>query len=402
MEQMQKKKFDWGKLLLNALTVLVILGVGFTGGIFYQAYSNTGTFTNQQLSMIEQAQQLISEKAVKEHTSDAVVDSMLKGMASGLDDPYAYYFTEEELAEYNDAKNGVINGGIGVQVVKDAEDKPILIAEVYEGLPSDIAGLKKLDRIVAVDGKDVTDDTIDQLVTAVTGEANTTVAITVDRDGQQLSFNITRAVVQQKLTTYRILENNLMYIRIVSFHGNATDYFKEAIAAAEDNNCKGLIIDLRDNPGGDLSIFNDIADIILPAGETFSARDRNGTKIETCTSDASSVDLPLTVLINGNSASASEAFAGAIRDFKAGTLIGTNSYGKGTMQITYPMTNGGAFKLTVAKYYLPGGECIDGVGITPDIVVELPDDLKDKSYLLTDENDTQLKKAIETLQAEIG
>lgn len=400
-ENVPERRFNWGKFTTSLLLVVILLGTGFVGGIIYQGYMQDSLLTSQQQQMLDYAQQLVQEQAINEHTSEEALDSMLKGLASGLDDPYAYYFTKEELAEYNDAKNGVVQGGIGVQVVKE-EGLPILITDVYEGQPADIAGIKKLDRIVEVDGTDVQEYTLEQLVEIVTGEPGTTVSITVERDGQQLSFNITRGVVQQKLTTYRIIEQNIMYIRIVSFHGNAVDYFEEAIKKATDSGCKGIIIDLRNNPGGDLDVFEKIADIILPAGETFSAKNRSGEKIQTCESDASSVNLPLAVLINGDSASASEAFAGAVRDFNAGVLVGTKSYGKGTMQITYPMSNGGAFKLTVAKYYLPGGECIDGTGITPDVVVELPQELQDKYYMITDETDTQLQRAIQEVQAKIG
>ena len=174
--------------------------------------------------------------------------------------------------------------------------------------------------------------------------------------------------------------------------------FREALDFAQSQGSKGIIIDLRDNLGGDLDIMAKTADMILPEGEIFYAMDKNGKRYSEKNSDADFVDLPIVILVNGYSASASEAFTGAARDFKRAVIVGTKTYGKGIMQTTYTLPNGGAFKLTTAKYYLPGGECIHKTGITPDCVVELPDGKASRDADMTDEQDTQLQKALELLK----
>ncbi|MBP5661706.1 MAG: S41 family peptidase, partial [Clostridia bacterium] len=229
------------------------------------------------------------------------------------------------------------------------------------------------------------------------GEENTSVTLTVRRDGHELAFTVTRGSGQRQMTEYRMLSGGVLYIKIHSFHGNAAEYFKQAIKYGKTQNFTAVLIDLRENLGGDVTVFDEIADVMLPEGETFYAMARNGKKILTCESDAACVDKPVAVLINGSSASASEALAGTLRDMGGAVLVGTKSYGKGIMQTSYPLANGGVFKLTTAYYYLPGGDCIHGQGLTPAYTVELPEELTSAYWLRNEENDLQMQKAIEVL-----
>jgi len=385
----------------NGILVAIALVLSFIVGILFNTLFptlnplNRGGLTSKQINLLNEAEKIINDTAINGSDSDHTVDYALKGMAASLDDDYAYYYTAEEMAQYENSTNGIVEGGIGITVYND--NGAATVTEVYKGLSADEAGLKKGDIITEVDDILMDESTYSDISSLIKGEVGTQVMLTVLRNGQTLKFNVMRTSGQRQMTEYRMLENGILYIRILSFHGNAVDYFKKAIECGESNNYKSLIIDLRDNLGGDLTIFSEIADILLPEGETFYALDKNSEKMNVCTSDEDCIDKPICVLQNGNTASASEALSGAIKCMGDATVIGTVSYGKGIMQTAYTLSNGGCFKLTVARYYLPSGECIHKKGITPDIEVDLSDELKQKAWLLTDENDLQLKKAIEVL-----
>ena len=394
---MSKKRYS-----LSLIAILIIFAVGLCGGFAIQEYRYTGRLfsdaglTSEQIRALNEALYIVDHYAIEEHDENFSVDYALKGIAASLGDDYAYYFTPEELAAYLDSSSGTVEGSIGANVYKDGED--IIVTSVFKGLPADTAGIKKCDKIIAVDGTDVRGKTLEEVVALVKGETGTEVTVTVEREGRELAFCLARADGQRQMTEYSFIgDTKILYIAIFSFHGNAVEYFEEAIEYGKAGGYEGIIIDLRENSGGELSIFEQIADIMLPEGETFYALRRDGQKIQSCTSDADFIDKPVAVLINGSSASASEALAGALRDMGGAVLVGTKSFGKGIMQTNYPLDNGGMFKLTTAKYYLPGGECIHGIGLTPDYEVELSDELTQKYWLRTENNDLQLQKAIDLL-----
>ncbi len=387
---------------LGALSVILIIAISFAGGMLLQKFRYTGIILNknalspQQIRVLSRAMAIVQNYAIDEQDPDHTIDYALKGMAASLDDRYAYYYTAEEIKQYEESSNGIISGGIGVTIYSEGAD--CYVSAVYAGLGADKAGIKPGDKIIKVDQTSINEDNIANIAELVKGETGTNVLITVERDSKELAFNVLRSDGQRQMTEYRMLENGILYVVIHSFHGNAVEYFKQAIEYGEKNNYTSLLIDLRDNLGGSLDIFEEIADIILPQGETFYAMMRDGTKVSVCKSDAKSIDKPLCVLINANSASASEALAGALKCMGDASLVGTQSFGKGIMQTSYKLQNGGVFKLTVAKYYLPNGECIHEKGLTPDYTVELSDELNKKTWLRNDENDLQLKKAIEVLE----
>lgn len=380
--------------LVGAIVTAGIFSCGFISANGELLYSG---FSLKQIKVINEAANIINRYAIDEHSDSDTLDYALKGMAASLDDDYAYYFTAEELAEYNASSSGTVEGGIGagVQLV----DGDIILTDIYKGCTADEAGLKAGDILTAVDGQSVAGYTLTDAVALVKGESGTYVKLTVKRNGQELAFNCLRDDRQRQMTEYRMI-GNLLYVKINSFHGNAVEYFKKAIEYGEQNSYNGVIIDLRENSGGELSIFAEIADIMLPEGETFYALDRYGNKISVCRSDKESINKPISVLINGTSASASEALAGALRDMGNAHTVGTKSFGKGIMQTNVPLSNGGVFKLTTAKYYLPSGDCIHQKGIEPEYNVELTEELTSKYWLRTDENDVQLQKAVEVLTKE--
>ena len=389
---MSKKKKS---VITTALIVLISFCCGFLVNSFTGLGIIGGTFSLRDLSVLTAVGKIISEYSIQEQESKNVLDYALKGIATSLGDQYAFYLTAEEAEEYNLSKQGMIQGEIG-GTLKRYEGKNYF-SQVYTGFGAEQAGIKVGDILIAVDETDVQDKSISEISALTVGEPETTVKLTVLRGEKELSFVVKRINGQRQMTEYKLLDNNMLYIKIHSFNGNAAEYFKKAIEFAKEKNVKGLIIDLRGNPGGSIPIFAEIADLLLPEGEFFYGLTRKGQKLNSCVSDAEFYDVPISVIINGNSASASEAMAGALRDMADAELVGTKSYGKGVMQRSYGLSNGGVFKLTIAKYYLPSGDCIDGAGIEPEHKVELKDNLDVETWRLNSENDLQLKKAIEVL-----
>lgn len=380
----------------SLLSILLIIVISFCGGYFFNSFINTGALTYKQARVLNQAAKIIQREYIEQQDQEHTVDYALKGMAASLNDPYAYYFTPEELKEYNNSTAGIVEGGIGIQIVK--ENEGCRIVDVYSGLTAKDAGLKVNDILIKVNDEDVSQITLDEVSSKVKGEAGTNVKLTVLRGNKTLSFNVQCSNGQRQMTEYRMIENTkILYIKIISFRGNAVEYFKKAIEFGKENQFESILIDIRENGGGELSVFGDIADILLPKGEMFYAMDRHGNKNNVITSDEECLNIPYCVLVNGLSASASEAFAGALRDMANAKIVGTKTYGKGIMQTSYYLENGGVFKLTTGKYYLPSGQCIHEKGIEPEFNVELPKELTEKYWLRNSENDLQLKKGIELL-----
>ena len=381
------------------LSVILIVVISFCAGFFANSFIGNSSLTFRQAQTLKQATRIIEKNGINEYNSDLTVDYALKGMAASLDDPYAYYFTKDELVEYNNTVSGVVEGGIGIQLTQ-VEGKYI-VSSVYTGLTAKEAGMMPGDEIIKIDDKKTSDD-FDAVSQAIQGEVGTKVKITVLRGGKELSFNVLRSNGQRQMTEYSMIENTgILYIKIIAFRGNVVEYFKKAIEFGEKNNYKSILFDLRNNGGGEITLLGEITDILLPKAETFYALDRHGNKIKSIMSDENHIDKPMCVLVNGNSASASESFAGALRDIANAKIVGVKTYGKGIMQTSYTLLNGGVFKLTTGKYYLPSGECIHETGITPEYKVELSEELTKKYWLLNSENDLQLKKGIELLTSNL-
>lgn len=380
-------------LVSKIMGYVLVLVIGAVIGSIIQDFRAAGVLGRDNYRSVLTAANLVKNQSINEYTADEITDMMLTGLASYIEDDYSYYFTPEAKTQYDDDKQGIVKGGIGVQVVTE-EDGSVLILDVYDDSPAQSAGIKTGDYIVAVDGVNVSE--IDDLSSAISGENGTTVRITVRRGEEELAYDVIRGQSQQTMVRYRTI-GDVMYIQLKSFNGNAVEKFQEAMDAVESRGCTGIVLDLRDNGGGDLSILEKIGNMILPEGVIIYAQDRHGNRISEINSSGADMDLPMVILTNSNTASASEALAGAARDRGTAVLVGTKTFGKGIMQTTYTLDNEGAFKLTTAKYYLPSGECIHEIGLTPEYEVALPDGQESRTYYMTDQEDTQLQKALEIL-----
>ena len=323
----------------------------------------------------------------------------IRGMMEAVDDPYTFYYTTEELQQSNDEDAGVYHGvGMVVQITTDGA---IEVARVYDGSPAQQAGLQIGDRIVAVDGQAVSGEsakTLNECVQLVQGPDGTDVRLTIQRDGVEQTVTATRAEVSVSYAEYQILDDNIGYLNLVQFTGNDVEGFTEALEAFKAANVRGVVIDLRNNPGGLLDHVVAIADQVLPEGLITYVEDRHGNRQEEY-ADADYWDVPMVVLVNGMSASASELFTAAFQDDERGTVVGTQTFGKGIVQTLITFAEDGAgMQLTTASYYSPKGRSIHGTGVTPDVVVELDEDKWISTLDPDPAHDNQLAAALDELE----
>jgi carboxyl-terminal processing protease len=297
-----------------------------------------------------------------------------------------------------------VNGsfeGVGISLGFEEKSGAIVVISPIEGTPAQKAGILPQDRIIKVDDVDMTGKSIDDAVRLLRGPKGTKVTLYIERPGIKnlLKFDLVRDNIKLKTVAYEMLDKNIGYIKITSFDSYTSDEFNKAITDLKKKGVKGLILDLRNNPGGSLYESVKVADQILGKGLVVYTEDRNKNKLEEYYSDESKLSIPLVVLVNENSASASEILAGAIQDYKAGILVGTKTFGKGSVQELEPFENGAGLKITIARYFIPSGRSIDGVGIQPNVKAELNKGLNPLS--VPKEKDNQLAKALEILRASI-
>lgn len=331
-----------------------------------------------------------------------VADYASMAMAAAVDDPYTAYYPKEDFDSY---KSNIMSTyvGIGATLGADTEKDKLVVVSPMEDSPAEKAGMRSGDAITAIDGEHYSANQLSEAATYLkNGEEGTSVAITLEREGTgKIDITVTREAIVKISVKSRMLADGTGYIRITGFESqgepgskNTYDEFKENVEALQSAGMNKMIIDVRDNPGGDLNVVCKIADMLLPKGIITYTEDKHG-KRTTINSDSNEIDMPMAILVNGGSASASEVLTGALKDYKKATVIGTKTYGKGIVQTVYPFTDGSGISITTAKYYTPGGVCIHKIGIEPDITVEMNTD-KPISELDLNE-DTQLRKAIETL-----
>ena len=336
------------------------------------------------------AYRFIETKYVNDTDDVKLIDGAIDGMVKSLNDPHSNYLSPKMYKTLMEQTEGSF-AGIGVVMGMDNEQK-IHIVGIMENSPGQKAGLQEGDEILAVDGVPITQMAFDEVAAHVRGQAGTDVVLTIMRDNANQDITITRDNIKLKTVGHKMLDNNIGYIQIVSFSEDTANEFNEAYNDLKNQGMKALVLDLRNNPGGLLTTCVDFAKKLVPKGEIVSIVDKQGNK-ETYSSSLEAPEYPLAVLINKNSASASEILSGAIQDTKAGTIIGNTSYGKGSVQTILPMFEDDAVKLTIAKYYTPSGRSIDGTGITPDIEINLDENAT---------SDTQLNKALEILKAQLN
>lgn len=358
-----------------------------------QAVLNTETE-----SKIEALAALIQDNYYEDVDVEELQEGLYRGLFDNLD-VYSCYYTEEEYQSlYEDTLTGTYCG-IGASLQQSEETMQVSIVHVYDESPAQEAGLQEGDIIYSADDHIATEVELSEFVQYIRGEENTSVHLVVYRDGKELEFDITRKSLSLPTVSSDMLDDHIGYIAVSEFTGNTTEQFTAALEELEAEGMEALIIDLRSNPGGMLTTVCDMVDEILPEGLIVYTQDRNSNKEEYYSTDEKSLDIPLAVLVNENSASASEIFAGAIQDREAGTIIGTTTYGKGVVQVIQELNDGSALKLTTHKYYTPNGTCIQGIGITPDVEIEY-EFLGGEEDSYRYDLDNQIQKAVEVLQTE--
>ncbi len=349
-------------------------------------------------------QKLINEYYFKDIDAQALVNGALKGMVQALNDPYSVYYSEAEYKAYNEKNDGTFVG-IGATVSKDEETGYLKVVNIYTGAPAETAGLKVSDLITKIDNVDVKNMGIDELQDLLKGPVGSSVALTILPGGADTPsvINVVRAQLQNQYVFYTMIgDTSFAHISITEFHGDVSKTFEDAMKFVKDEEAQGVILDLRNNLGGSVKECVEIADMILPNGLICYTLDKEGKRDEYNADDQYN-NVPIIVLVNGDTASASEILAGAIQDEGRGKLVGTQTYGKGVVQSILDMPySGGGVKLSSALYYTPKGRNINGIGLTPDAVVELPEDVKAGSAALTIDTDTQLKMAIDMLNQQLN
>lgn len=317
----------------------------------------------------------------------------VRGAVAAVGDPYSDYFDAKAFKEFLVEVKGSF-GGVGL--VLGMRDKQITVVAPIEGTPADQAGIASGDRIIAINGQSTKEMAIDEAVAMIRGPEGSEVTLTVARPGQEaVDYAITRATIQIKTVTGKMLDGGIGYIRLSYFNENTGDEFAAKLRDLESQGLKALILDLRNNPGGLIDESVKVAGHLIPPGPVVSVVSRDGKRREHFPPRPAETRYPLAVLINGGSASASEIVAGAVQDTGAGTLVGTKSFGKGSVQSLFPLGDDTALKLTTAKYHTPKDRVIHGIGIEPDVAVELPADYKDSRV------DSQLDKAIEIIKGKL-
>lgn len=351
--------------------------------------------TDEVIEKIDTLIQVVDQYYLYEYDEEAMVEAIYAAVLSSLGDPYSVYYTKEEYDSFLESASGVYCG-IGVVVQQDMETGIVTAVKPYVDCPGYEAGIRPGDIILAVDGTEITGMDLNTAVTLIKGEEGTTVTITIYRDEQTMDFEVERRMISVQTIAYEMLEDNIGYIDIDEFDEVTADQFSKALDELTAQGMEGLIIDLRDNPGGLLDIVVKMLDEILPEGTIVSVKDKYG-KTDEFTSDAATrLEVPLVVLINENSASASEIFAGAVKDYGVGTLVGKTTFGKGIVQTLFSLRDGTGVKITIEDYYTPSGESIHQIGVAPDVEVELPYELKILVEIPKDE-DTQLQAALDIL-----
>lgn len=343
-------------------------------------------------------QEVINQYYLDEIDEAEVESWMYKGLVAGLGDQYAAYYTQEELEKSNEATSGQYKG-IGAVLTQDKSTGLVTVVRCYEGAPAEESGIVPGDVIYMLNDTVVANMDLADVVAMIKTEAGKTIKITIVRDGENdyLEFDVVRRAIEVPTVTYEMLEDKIGYIEVTEFDTITESQFAAALQDLNNQGMQRLIIDLRNNLGGVLQTTCNMLEELLPGGLIVYTEDKDGNRTEYKSSGKHAFDKPLAVLVNGNSASASEIFAGAVKDYEIGTLVGTNTYGKGIVQRTVLLEDGTAVKLTIAKYFTPKGNDIHGVGIKPDVEIELEESLKQKVTIEKSE-DNQLQKAIEVVK----
>lgn len=323
-----------------------------------------------------------------------LIDGIYSGYAGALGDSYTEYYDEEETEALYESTSGEFSG-IGATMSQSLDSGEITISNVYEDSPADKAGMKSGDIIYKVDGRSVSGQDLETVVSWIKGERGTDVVIHVLRNGEELELTATRDIIEVQTVSHEMKDGQIGYILISEFDSVTYDQFVAALDDLESQGMQGLVIDLRGNPGGNLTTVTDMLKLLLPEGTIVSTKDKYGNTEEITCDGKHEFTKPLAVLVNQYSASAAEIFSGAIQDYDTGTIVGMTTYGKGVVQQLMDLGDGTCLKVTIAEYYTPSGRSINGTGVTPDVEVEYEYDENNP------EADNQLDKALEVVREEL-
>lgn len=396
----------WGKAdkmkhgtYVKGVATGVILTVLAGGGIKAVQYCRSDEILSDLAftQKIKYLENMIDEEYLGEISTDKLEEGVYAGLIYGLGDVYSRYYTIDEYEQESVTTEGSYVG-IGVAMQKYTAGG-VQIVECYKGSTAEEAGVKVDDVITAINGEDITDTELQDVVSMIKDNEDKDVVLTVQRKGEDTQ-EITVKVSNVELPSVfgEMLDENTGYIQITEFKGVTVEQYEEIFADLKEQGMERLVVDLRDNPGGLLNVVCDILRDILPEGLIVYTEDKNGNRSEETCDGKNPLDMPLAVLVNGNSASASEIFAGAVKDYGLGTIVGTTTYGKGVVQSIRQLSDGSAVKLTIANYYTPKGNSINKTGIRPDVEVELSPELLNQEEI-THEEDNQLQAALNSLNA---
>ena len=400
----QKAQEEKNRIVGNTISITVAMVV--TAVVLFALYSvfigtgsrrNSSVFTAEQLERLEYAASLIDKNYLYDYDTDKMIDGAIDGMVKSLGNKFTYYENEEEYQQSR------VSGteeyvGIGVHLTYDVDSDSIRVLGTMPNSPAEEAGIKGGDLIVKVDDLVIQEDTYNEGVNNIRGEEGSSVHIVVRRGEELLEFDITRQKIQENNVTSEIIDG-VGYIRIFSFDNEVYKQFRQAFMQLKSEGINGLIIDLRNNPGGYVSETIDIIDMFVPQEEILRLVNKNGQEKAYSTTDKENINIPLAVIVNQNSASASEITAAIVQDLDRGAVIGTKTYGKGVVQYVLRITGHGAIDCVAAQYFTPSNRVIQDNGIEPTYVVEVEEEYKNNTFIPRDK-DTQLQRALEYINTQ--
>lgn len=406
LEQVKmKKNKSWLKGFLQGVTGSILV----MGGLFYLQYgtlplAGNSVVTGSSAHKAARIEKLVEENYLEETDSDTLSEGMYAGMMASLQDPYSGYFSEENYKRLMESTEGRYTG-IGLMMQQDQETKEITVYDCYGGSPAEKAGVKKGDVIYKVGDQLASEMSVTEIANEIKNGDMEELKFTLLREGEEIEVTIIPDTVEIPVIKSRMLDNKQGYVQIKEFTEGTPEQFKTAYEELKKENMQGMIIDLRNNPGGLLTSVCETLEQILPEGMIVYTEDKYGNRDEHTCKGETPIEVPLVVLVNGESASAAEIFAGAVKDHEIGTLVGTTTFGKGIVQKTYALGDGSAVKMTVSKYYTPKGVNIHGEGIHPDVEVKWQEennesDVSELNELSEEEwlsKDNQMKKSVQVL-----
>ena len=395
----EKKKSGFGAGVLTGISISLVTALIICSMVAVWQKSREGLVTDRVEKKIDFIEGKLDQYYYEDVSDEDKIEGLYRGLMESTGDRYTSYYSPKEYEDYKIETTGNLSG-IGATLQKDKTTEEVSVVRVYEDSPAEKAGLQAEDVLVSADGQKSADMTLDEFVSIVRGEAGTTVDLVYRRGDAEQKVTVTRENIQIPSVSWKMLDNGIGYVDIYEFSSGTLEEYKEAMEDLTEQGMKAVIFDLRFNGGGFVDSVTDILDLILPKGTVVYLKDKHEKRIDYTSDEERKIDMPIAVLVSGNTASAAEIFTGAIKDFKYGTIIGTKTYGKGIVQSTFPLTDGSALKITTETYYTPSGAAIHGVGIEPDI--ELPFEFlgeEDDDY--EESLDNQIQKACEVLTEEM-